>query len=353
ALRGRGRHARPIEANYIEVENNGYNIEVIKDEYGRGLASFSDIKVNQASIKENTKFGIYVLGNFNLNQVNFSNNKKGGIWYAVAPIQPESVENIAASDQQIAEGVDYSAYTLQDIQQGFEIPVRNASSIHGSVIENNEGNGIYLDHDAALSISKSNIIGNSAYAVNNQAPNALIDAQNNWWGDAAGPTAGTLNGNIDAGSWLEIPVALVASSAIDTLFLPIGAVDSVTIFFQNWEKPDDMIDVVITDSLGWLGPDTTFTLTFPDSMGADTTVFINPPAGTAIGTQNKVWVNCMSRFDVSWADRDSFQVLIYESVLDRIALSPDSVSLMPGENWQFDADGLDRHDYILPTEVVW
>ncbi|NUE03255.1 right-handed parallel beta-helix repeat-containing protein [Halorubraceae archaeon YAN] len=62
--------------------------------------------------------------------------------------------------------------------------------ITGNDIEDNSANGIQVDGGADIedvTINENNITGNEPFGVNNET-GVLLDATNNWWGDADGPS---------------------------------------------------------------------------------------------------------------------------------------------------------------------
>ena len=102
------------------------------------------------------------------------------------------------------------------------------SNIEKSLIVNNAGDGICYEGDLGLSVESMNILNNSGLGVNNLNPAAVINAQENWWGDPTGAEAGGVNGNVDFSNWRTSPVALVVTAGPDTIYIPAGQTDSVT-----------------------------------------------------------------------------------------------------------------------------
>jgi hypothetical protein len=218
--------------------------------------------------------------------------------------------------------------------------------------------GITLEQGSSALITKNNILDNLGFGINNLDPSLIIDAQANWWGDAGGPGGAgpgfgdEVSTNVDFTNWLMQPVAVVAAAELDTVTLPSGSTDTVSVFFQNWQKPDDVLNVSISDEQVWLQEPTAFSVTLSDSLGADSKVAFAIPAGTVEGTANRVQLIATSQADPSAADTAVFTVLSQTAILVSISVVPDSVALAPGDSVQFRAEGLDQfgRDFAFTPE---
>ena len=80
----------------------------------------------------------------------------------------------------------------------------------GQPYEETQGDGVFIDDDAGTGnvFHYNNIYGNTDDGMENQIA-TMIDAENNWWGCAAGPSnpgCDTVVGNVDFTPWLTSPV---------------------------------------------------------------------------------------------------------------------------------------------------
>lgn len=314
------------------------------------LTGGSDVRGNYIGTNEdgtklpNKEYGVEMLDRTGNNDIH--NNT---IWYNCGGIK----EKNSGQNRIYSNSIKYNTCST-----GIHLD-NSGGEIIGNNIIDDEGDGIICENGSNPTIRKNNIFNNNGFGLKNTDPSVAINAQGNWWGDASGPggtgsgSGDEVNGAVDFSSWRISPVALIASSGADTVFVKTGAADSISCFFQNWENLDDIINISVTDSLGWLQSSADFTLAFKDSMGADTLIYLTVPASAQPGTSSKLRINAVSTHDPSVQDADSLLVICYLSELERIVVSPDSIVVEPGATVEFRASGFDRKENDVIFEPVW
>ena len=80
---------------------------------------------------------------------------------------------------------------------------------------------------------------------------------------------------------------------------------------KNFLKVDDIIDVQLTDDLGWLLGRTNFSVPLDSSFGGNALVKFVIPSNISPGTINLVKFNAASQTDNSQTAMDSFYVVAY------------------------------------------
>jgi hypothetical protein len=148
-------------------------------------------------------------------------------------------------------------------------------------------------------------------------------------------------------------VAVVAAAESDTVTLAAGRIDTVSVFLQNWQKPDDVLQVSISDDRGWLQEPKAFSVTLRDNLGAEAKIAIAVPAGISDGSADNVRVIATSQTNPSAADTTTFTVVSQKAVLASIRVVPDSVTMAPGDSAQFTAEGLDQFGHDFNFTPVW
>lgn len=225
--------------------------------------------------------------------------------------------------------------------------------ISGNWIENNNGAGIFTENGAQPVIHNNCILDNNPFAINNIDGTVIIDAQQNWFGNAAGPDAGDISGQVNTDNWLLEPLSLLLTVIQDTVFLPLGQVDSVEIIFQNYADFDDVLDLSVTSQRGWIQNETELTIQLEDSLGSSHFIVLEADAGSATGTMDTIVVEVFSQSDPQSTARDSFIVSLYTSMLAGIRITPDSLILVSGDSVHFSASGWDQHSSFVPFVPVW
>lgn len=111
-----------------------------------------------------------------------------------------------------ANNVTISGFNITGAEKcGVYLDSSSGNTISDNEITDNGDDGIYLDSDSSgNAIHFNNIVGNSPYGVHNEAEE-MVAAQNNWWGDASGPsgvghgTGDAVSDNVEYSPWLNAP----------------------------------------------------------------------------------------------------------------------------------------------------
>ncbi|MBD3374501.1 T9SS type A sorting domain-containing protein [candidate division KSB1 bacterium] len=236
--------------------------------------------------------------------------------------------------------------------------ILSRSDFIGNTITQDQGDALYLEQGSFATIEKNNIYDNHGSGLTHADTQFHLPVGMNWWGHTSGPggvgsgSGQEIFGNVSVERWALAPIDLVISAGNDTVYLPAGSADSLVLSAQNWGYPDDGVGVSVVDSLGWLNGPVVFSLVLSDSLGADTSLVLNP-AMAAAGTVNKLTARATSTMNPDLADSAVVWIRIYESVIDTIIVQPDSVELAPGDSVAFVATAYDRFHSRLPMRFDW
>jgi parallel beta-helix repeat protein len=232
--------------------------------------------------------------------------------------------------------------------------------IIGNTIANDSTDGIFFENGATGLVCQNNIFDNIGSGLVNSDPGITILAKDNWWGDASGPggagsgSGDEVSGNVVYSDWRVQSVSLIMTISKDTLFIPIGGADSVECYFQNWQNPDDTLDVHIsTDSLDWIFGTTDLALIFEDSMGVAMSINIEVPDNVSQGAITQMKITAQSQTDPAATGVDSFLAIAYQQILAGIDLYPDTTQLTPGESQLFEAEGTDSYGNFMEVAAKW
>jgi parallel beta-helix repeat protein len=228
--------------------------------------------------------------------------------------------------------------------------------IRGNLITGDAGDAIILEENSTALITKNNIFDNHGLGVNNLDQSITVDAQGNWWGDAGGPGGNTgdgVNAGVNFSNWLTQPASVVVAAEADSVILATGTEDTVSIFLQNWENFDDILDVSLSSEQGWLQQPADFTVHLADSLGAESEIVFAIPAATSDGSSDHVQVIATSQSDPASVDTVTFTVVSETAVLTALFLLPDSVTLAPGDSVQFTVEGYDQFNREFNFSPQW
>ncbi|MDW8328439.1 MAG: right-handed parallel beta-helix repeat-containing protein [Candidatus Bipolaricaulota bacterium] len=141
------------------------------------------------------------------NNITIQNNTVSNLTYTGANIQ--DAVGIGVADT--AQNVTIQNNTVQNCGVGIGLNTTgtNIQIVSGNDILNNQvGIGIASAPQVGWKANNNNIVGNVILGVNNLTA-TLFDAENNWWGCAAGPGNAGCDGvsaNVDFTPWLAAPV---------------------------------------------------------------------------------------------------------------------------------------------------
>ena len=197
------------------------------------------------------------------------------------------------------------------------------SSVTESMIIQNLGDGLTLGAGVPMTISRSNIYGNSGYGVNATASGAAASAAGNWWGHPSGPSGAgpgsgeEITGTVAYSPWLSSAVSLVIVPESDLLYAARGQSSAVTLYLQNWSHPTDTVRLTLEDSAGWLQAPLSLTLTMTGT-GATTVISFTVPATVPLGATDSVSVTASSLLYP--ADSDHQSVMIVAALLADVSV---------------------------------
>ena len=86
--------------------------------------------------------------------------------------------------------------------------------IASNTVSGNIGDGIYIGYNSSPLVTGNNIVDNVGFALQNDDPDELVMAENNWWGDASGPfhpatnpggLGDTVSDYVDYYPWMTLP----------------------------------------------------------------------------------------------------------------------------------------------------
>jgi len=196
---------------------------------------------------------------------------------------------------------------------GTAVLLENSSPVlEGCSLFDNEGDGIRTQSGSDPSVRSSNIYGNAGAGLRNLDPSVTVEARENWWGAANGPSGGGSGngdealGAVDVADWRPVTVTLVAVPRDNPVTASRGVTTTAEVRLRHWEAPTDTVTVTLADTLGWLLDQGPFTTT----LNADTTVPVTftIPSTVSIGTTDHVTFAARSQSDPTAEGITSFQV---------------------------------------------
>ncbi len=226
------------------------------------------------------------------------------------------------------------------------------TKIIGNVITEDGSNAIVTENGSNPIITNNNIYNNSGFGLENKDKSVTIVANGNWWGDESGPSS-LISGKVQVDTWLSKQKGLSVVPGLDTLFIPVGGKDSLSLYVANWNNNNDLINITLNpEKNNWLSSANNFSYQLSDSTLGTNEVKFKIPTTAIVNDYSKVNIYSSST-TTSEIDTSLFYVVAYEQNLKSIAVSPDSTILAIGDSIQFSAVGYDNKSNEVNIDVEW
>ncbi len=293
------------------------------------------LEYNQGASNNNSGWGAQISGypsNTKISTVNLTGNASGAINYTFT----NTVHKVI-----------YKTNTLV-----------SPTIIENCDIVQNFGPGIVYAANDQVTLTNNNIAGNKDYGVQNTHPSGTIDASNNWWGSATGPSGAVggqgdkVGGNVNVNTWMNKQVAMLLSLSKDTLATAVGITDTVLVFSKQLIGQIDRANITIIDPSGLIKGNHNLIVTFNGNEGFDYPLEIKPPLNSATGVY-PITINVVSNTDPSINASIIFYVNIYASQLAKIKITPEKPIVAKGFKIQLNAKGEDQFGKTISINPGW
>jgi parallel beta-helix repeat protein len=246
-----------------------------------------------------------------------------------------------------------------NLQPNTGIQLTNAgATVVGNSIYGDAGDGIVVAGSSDPVIHKNNIMDNNGYGLHHKGSVPAVNARNNWWGAANGPSgSGSGNGDnvstgVDFGNWRNSKVSLFVYPENDTTLLYTGLLSPVALFFQNWNTANDKVKFRATSDKPWLYTTEEKTVSLEQEWGGRSQLLFSVPDGTPAGSIAHIEVNATSTVDGS-SDKARFVVIAGSMALSAISITPDSAIIAPGDTVRFSAQGYNPFSRRIDIQPRW
>ncbi|MDZ7376498.1 MAG: right-handed parallel beta-helix repeat-containing protein, partial [candidate division KSB1 bacterium] len=277
-------------------------------------------------------FGVSLSGSNNI-EILFNNIKENRHGISSENSTYTMRGNVVDDNGDETPGTNYSAHTGVHLFQ-------SSARIIGNSIHNDNTDGIIFEQGSSGTVTDNMIYANQGAGLKNLDPSVTITATGNWWGDASGPAGigpgkgDEVEGTVDFSNWLAEPLGVRVYVERDTVYARPASQDSLYVSFRNWRKARDVLNVTITDPLGWVSGPKQFQVTVVDSLPNAQTVIFAVPADAPAGASDQVTVRAVSQWDPSLQHEANLVIRSYTAVLRRIKITPDSVRFGQGHRRQ-------------------
>lgn len=292
-------------------------------------------------------------------------NNQIGIEITESPVEVfmnrifENGEGIKVDDVEQRRVIIVGNEIYNNLQPNTGIQLTNAgATVVGNSIYGDAGNGIVVYGNSNPLINKNNIMDNSGYGLHHKGSVPSVNARNNWWGAANGPSgSGSGSGDrvssgVDYANWRNAKLSLFVYPENDTTVLYTGLLSPVALFFQNWSTPNDKVKFRATSDKPWLYTTEEKTVSLEQEWGGRSQLLFGVPDGTPAGSAAHIEVNATSTVDGS-SDKARFVVIAGSMALSAISIAPDSATIAPGDTVQFSAEGYNPFSRSVDIQPRW
>jgi nitrous oxidase accessory protein NosD len=288
-----------FQKNTIRLNANGL---VFRDVLG--------LTITDAQIRENQGYGIYINycvdGDISHNHIV---ENCGGVRLENMTMGFEVHDNVVARNRcTSSQGLARTASPASGMGLGLWVDNSASIQVESNKIADNGSDGVRTSQGADPQLRRNNIQDNDGYALNNQDASVTVDAQENWWGDAAGP-GGAITGGVDAANWLTEPVAVVAAPERDKVVGAVGGKVFNTLYLNNLAVMSDTLRISLNASRPWsVLPSMPQTLTIEGDAWARLPFTVTIPTDAAIGAVDAITLTVSSVAHPEQEDVASFRV---------------------------------------------
>lgn len=353
--------------NKIGTDKNGSTMNYVhSNSYAAGLSSFKSNAYVTGNLIAHNPIGIecYSESNGYIAENKINHNQLG------LKIEKSAVEVFMNDISENFEGIEIddtgqhhviiagnAIYNNKLVNTGIHLYDADATII-GNNIYGDAGDGIINEGSGNPLINKNNIMDNEGFGIIHMGIAETINAQSNWWGSADGPgSAGPGSGDevsagVDFSGWRNQQISLFVAAENDTNILRIGFVVPVTLFFQNWTTPNDVVNYKIQSDQPWIYLYSENQVSLDNEWGGRGQALFGVPGGTPAGIMGHVEVSASSTIDGS-VDTTRFVVVAGSMDLSVVSILPDSITISRGDTVQFTAKGYNQFSLEVAIDPLW
>lgn len=234
--------SQSVDIADLDVTSNGD--DSFSDDYGILIDNGQTTTIENTTVTGSSEANIYIDGepitrSVAITNVVASQSQNGDGIAAVATPEQDTITltNISAVGNG-NNGLDLATAVL-DLDQSTVngngndgiIASPDRANITRSSVQNNGDNGIqFVSLGTEATISLSSILGNGEAAVVNDQEGVTVNAQNNWWGTASGPSEADIVGDVNANDALASPPGL--NGVIDPAAVTVEPTEQTSVGIQ-------------------------------------------------------------------------------------------------------------------------